>query len=244
MAPSWSWASIHGPIGKQFRFQPEEEKIISVVDIIVDPLSNERWGLSAPNLIISGFIRRVTIKDNLALDKMFPPTFDNKRELLIHQGPHQLTIADSTPRSVLDLISYSLESNIDSEKTDAYFLFLTWSKGREDSPTSELSGLLLDPTTEANTSKRIGTLRISSYGAIAAKYQVKKDVVDQVEAWNSFQGVVRSRNRDEAVAEDDAATQFSRLHLSESVTERLYDHDWTVDDSRMEILEPREIVLQ
>ncbi|KAI4117073.1 MAG: hypothetical protein LQ345_002611 [Seirophora villosa] len=241
VAPSWSWASIQGPIQKQFRYEPEEERYVSVVDIKVGSLSDTRWGLSKPNLIISAFLRRVTVKDNLAVNSVIPPTFDNKKEILIHQGSHRLTIKDT----FLQGISYSLDSKIDREETDAYFLFLTWSEGHNDHPKKELSGLLLESTTESNTSRRIGTLRISSYGAIAAKYQVKEDVLDPVAVWNSFVEKLQYHDRKVAVAEEeDEVTQFSRLHVSESVTERLYDHKSNIDDSGMETLEPREIVLQ
>ncbi|KAL8919429.1 MAG: hypothetical protein Q9208_006807 [Pyrenodesmia sp. 3 TL-2023] len=116
VAPSWSWASIHGPIRKHFRHKTEQEVCVSVVDIKVGSLSDGSRGLPTPNLIVSGFVRRVTIKDNLAVNTVLPPSYGNKKKLLVHQGPQQLTVRDAG-------ISYSLDSNIRSEITHAYFLF-------------------------------------------------------------------------------------------------------------------------
>lgn len=239
-APSWSWASTPGPIRKQSRSTEEQERIVSVVDIEVDTSANASWGLSSPHLIISGFIRRVTIKDNLAVNTTFPWTSNNKKELVIHQGPHQLTFPDNWI-GIDHMISYYLDSNIKSENTDAYILFLTSSEGREKySPDMELSGLLLDSTPEPNTFKRIGILRISGYAVIAAKYQVKPGVAHPVEAWNSFLSMLQSRR----MGVTDAIATSSRLHHpSMSVTERLYGHDWPVENSQIEVLQPHRIVL-
>lgn len=164
------------------------------------------------------------------MNTIFPPSYINKKELLIHQGPHQFTVRHAS-------FSYSLDSNIRSEITEAYLLFLTWTERRK-----VLSGLLLSSTSESNIFNRIGTLRISGYGAIAAKYQVKQDVINRVEAWDSFNAMLRACQGESA--EDDAIPGLAQLHLGTSATKRLYDHDWTIDDSHMEELKPQDIVLQ
>ncbi|KAL8753192.1 MAG: hypothetical protein Q9184_005494 [Pyrenodesmia sp. 2 TL-2023] len=242
VAPSWSWASIPGPIRKQFRYREGKEKTVSVVDIKMDFSSKGSWGLSTPNLLVCGFIRRVTIKDNLAVNKVFPPTFDNKKELLIHQRPHQLTIADKW-LGTGHMISYSLDSNIESNNADAYFLFLTSSEPSEKyGPELELNGLLLNSTPESDTFKRIGTLRIRNYGAIAVRYQVKPDVAEPVEAWDSFVGMLQSRSR--VVEEDFAVATLRGLHPNMSATERLYGHDLTAKNSKIATLKPQNIILR
>ncbi|KAI4261508.1 MAG: hypothetical protein L6R42_003294 [Xanthoria sp. 1 TBL-2021] len=207
----------------------ELEKCVSVVNIKAGSISDRSRDPSTSKLILSGYVRRVTIKDNLAVNTIFPPSYVNKRELLFHQGPHQFTATDPE-------VSYSLDSNVRSEITEAYFLFLTWTDR------SQLSGLLLSSTSESNIFNRIGTLRISGYGAIAAKYQVKQDVINRVEAWASFNAMLRAcRGKSSG---DDAIPGLAQLHLGTSATERLYDHDWTIDDSHMEELKLQDIVLQ
>lgn len=176
------------------------------------------------------------------MDRVYPnPTFDNKKELLVHQGQQQLTFGN-TSFSVPPMIMYSLDSNIQSEITEAYFLFLTWSLGSKKTPSMELSGLLLKSTAELDTFERIGTLRITGYGAIATKYQVKQGVADPAGAWDSFNQMLRARRNE---VTDDAVPDLAQLHLDASATEKLYDgHDWTIDDNHMEHLKPQSLILQ
>ncbi|KAL8909683.1 MAG: hypothetical protein Q9171_004928 [Xanthocarpia ochracea] len=241
VAPSWSWASVCGPIEKRFRYkdQDAEKKKVSVVDIKTDSLVN--GSPSSPKLVLSGYIRQITLKDNLIVDRIYPdPTFNNKKELLVHQGPHQLVVGDSSFQHH-PAISYSLDNNIDTKVTEAYFLFLTWTEDTKNSPRFRTSGLLLLSTSERNTFTRCGTLHLTGYGAVAAKYQVKEDVTDRVESWNSFNRWLR--NRVGRFRRDDNFPEAVDSRSGMSVTEGLYDYDWIIDHDEMDVLKPQDIVL-
>ncbi|KAL8672793.1 MAG: hypothetical protein Q9168_002757 [Polycauliona sp. 1 TL-2023] len=155
-------------------------------------------------------------------------------------GPHQFTVGDSSfqPHPA---ISYSLDNKIETKITEAYFLFLTWIEDRESGPRFRTSGLLLQPASEPNTFTRCGTLHLNGYGAVAAKYQVKEDVGDRVDAWNSFNGWLKSRCG--SISRMDKLPETAHSPLGGSATDGLYDYNWIADNDKIEMLKPQKIVL-
>ncbi|KAI4192532.1 MAG: hypothetical protein LQ350_008632 [Teloschistes chrysophthalmus] len=119
VAPSCSWAFIDDPLQKKFRYKDAQKKIVSVADVKPDLVLNETPEPSTSKLVLSAYIRRVTIKDNLVEDGFFPhQTFNNKKQLLVHQGSQQLTVGDSQ-FSYIPAVAYTLDNNIESKVTEA-----------------------------------------------------------------------------------------------------------------------------
>ncbi|KAL8724881.1 MAG: hypothetical protein Q9181_006638, partial [Wetmoreana brouardii] len=218
-----------------------EEKCVSVADVKPDFMVNESSDSSTSELVLSAYLRQVTIRDNLAVDGFFPhQTFNNKKQLLVHHGSQQLMVGDSK-FSYHPAVSYTLDNNILSEINEAYFLPLTWTTNDKDRSSSEMSGLLLDSTGGPSTFKRIGTLHIRGYAAIVFKYQLKQEVNDSAEVWDAFNK--RLRYRCSKAASDDVIPE-AHSRLSNSATADLYDHNWISDTTNLEMLEPQDIFLQ
>ncbi|KAI4213119.1 MAG: hypothetical protein LQ351_004273 [Letrouitia transgressa] len=189
VAPSWSWASIDGPIREKYRFKEPSENRLSIVCKVNISNSGSISGDSSESIQVSGlgidgYIRRIIIHDNLLQDNVFPPSFDNRRSLILHDGSRQVTFADVN-------FSYSLDSNVESGTTEAHLLFVTV-KSRKPSNRSDLfQGLLLHESQKADAFERIGTFSIVDNGAMKAlvtalKYTVKEEIEDWEQAWEEF----------------------------------------------------------
>ncbi|KAL8660775.1 MAG: hypothetical protein Q9202_006242 [Teloschistes flavicans] len=246
VAPSWSWASIDGPLEKDFRYNNAEEKCVSVVDIKSDMELLENLDTSRVKLVLSAYLRRVTIKDNLIVDGVYPhQTFNNEKQLLVHQRSQQFRVGDNF--SDVPVVYYSLDSNIKSETTEAYFLPLTWTVNDKDRSSSQMNGLLLSSTSEPKTFKRIGTLRVNGYAATVAKYQIRPDVENPAEIWDSFNQRLRhqcSNRYQRSNAARDEATPEAHSRVGTTATANLYDYNWIADNGDLEILKPQNILLQ
>ncbi|KAL8828968.1 MAG: hypothetical protein Q9170_006368 [Blastenia crenularia] len=181
VAPSWSWASINGPINNAFRvkghsFKRRASPICQIdfthhkprpEELIPDPQNHE--------LAVHGFLRRVTIDDNLLENSIFPPSFEHRQSLAIYDGQQRMTFFDRD-------FSFSVDSNAKTKTTEADILFLTLEKS--DPP--KLEGLLLHETFQPATFERIGTFSAHGMLATALKYTVREDVEDWEAAWKTF----------------------------------------------------------
>lgn len=241
VAPSWSWASIDGPLQKKFRYNNAEEKCVSVVDIKSDMELLENSDTSRAKLVLSAYLRRVTIKDNLVVDGFYPhQTFNNKKQLWVHQWSQQLRVGGDD-FSYVPAVSYSLDSNIESETTEAYFLPLIWMGKDKDRSSSKMSGLLLNSTSDPKTFERIGTLHVNGYAAIVAKYQIRPDVENPAGIWDSFNQRLRHQCSNAA---RDEATPEAHSRVGTTATANLYDYNWIADNGNLELLKSQNILLQ
>lgn len=144
VAPSWSWASIDGLIQKRQRaVNAAQQDAVCAVDVQTEA---SLGGLIADGqdckLTVSGYLRRVTTQDNHGERTLLPPVYKDRIDLLIHEGQRQASLKNVSRE-------YSLNSNIQHEVTNAYFLFNTVNRADEDDSYSQLgrlSGLLLHET--------------------------------------------------------------------------------------------------
>ncbi|KAL8754029.1 MAG: hypothetical protein Q9199_004626 [Rusavskia elegans] len=176
VAPSWSWASIDGPIRKE-HLPRKHPAALCRISYTHHGLQT-RQPISLPQnseLAVYGYTRRVTIHDNLLRDSMLPPIFEHRQSLIIHDGQQHITFSDVD-------FAWSLDSIAKSKITEAYILFLTI----EGTKSPRLSGLLLHETLTPATFERIGTFSVEGALVTALKYTVREDIKDWEAPWKAF----------------------------------------------------------
>ncbi|KAL8715179.1 MAG: hypothetical protein Q9220_001137 [cf. Caloplaca sp. 1 TL-2023] len=235
IAPSWSWASINGALSKEFRHQPEgEAAVCSVVDVASDPFPDQRAGIADGkriHLSLSGYLRKVTIHDNLAVDSVVPPTFNNKTKVVIHEDDEEFAI--TTFRSVY----YTLDSGTKSRPIDAYFLFVMI---RHEPQNMSLNGLLLQNHEKTNTCQRIGTLNISGRDSVAMRYKIKPGLNCNLPSAFESEPARQSLRTD--VSDKDSGDE-DRPNPKMAGPEALYAYDWKYNGTSFAKLTPTTIKL-
>ena len=245
IAPSWSWASVDGPVELFRRFETRTIQCVSALTDVLELLKQEHVREHSPNikLEISGFLRQVTVKDNHAEDTLFPPVYNNKQELIMEDSKDRLSgISIQAP--------FFVEHDLDtkSETVHAYLLFVEYCRPEPESQSS-LRGLLLRPSDEENTFERIGTLRIEGKHTVMARYKLKQEVEAREKAWISLQDTLRRswvvprKPEDGDEGGETGTTDDNQPSIRPADPMALYDLDDPVDEDRYERLVPQTIRL-
>ena len=141
MALSWSWACIEGPIEKPFKCRHgKHQGICTVTEVLIDSESGDPTSkVRKVELGTHEFLTKVTIRDNLAEDTVFPHSFDHKKALSIRDRGYTI---DGASEWLVTSFYSSLDTGVKSDITDGYFLFIEFCEPDSDMEGS-ISGLLL-----------------------------------------------------------------------------------------------------
>ena len=238
-APSWSWACVEGPIEKPSEVRNGKcQGIFTVTDVLVDvELEDPTGKIRKAELGIYGFLIQTNIRDHLSEDTAFPPTSNHKAELSIHDRRYIIG-------SVGHSFYYSLDTGVEPELIDGYFLFIGIREPDNDTKGS-IGGLLLQPTGEPDTFQRIGTLSVSGAATVALRYKLKQGIENRDEAWELLKEALRVSG--EELGEDETSTTGSmyddRPRTQPADTAALYAKDHEYDENCFERLVPRAIKL-
>jgi len=247
VAPSWSWASIEGPIkAAELPRDRKHREVSKIVRIHVEPEFGDPTGrIREAHMDICGFLRPVTIEDNHKENGTFPPTFDSRRELRFHGGGQAVT-----DRAVgIDGFSYSLDLGGEQEIVEGYFLFIDI-RVRDRNTSNCISGLLLEITETANTYKRLGTLSVRGSDTMTMRYRSKEHRKDQDEGWMALKKALmptRSEHQEEECSEarllEDTKPRRKNVAKETADPAALYADDHGYEDPRFERLTAQTIRL-
>ncbi|KAL8782463.1 MAG: hypothetical protein Q9213_005357 [Squamulea squamosa] len=224
VAPSWSWASIEGEIGKQYHSADTIKDAVSTVDDIQTNTSIRKSAedTQACVLLVTGYLRRVAIHDNHGEESTFPPIFNHKRDVVIYQDQRQARFEKTS-------MQYYLDSNIAQDVIDAYVLFIAVERQAENESSrssaaqpGRLHGLLLHQIgPDMDTHQRIGTISVDGFESVAVKYNIRPNVTDWDDALekmgDSFRHQGPQSHSYESVDSADETLRASREELNDGV---------------------------
>ncbi len=184
IAPSWSWASIGGPIVSPSGPGPCEYSLVDVLNVTTDPVipSKPTALLKGASIRLRCFLRPVEVRPDYEKKPWYMLAMGGgKKHLLLVKEDSDDDGRETVPPRIIDNFhsdafhySFDVESDdtLGPESVSGYFLPLLMSQPDESSPLA-LSGLLVEPALgeDGSTYRRVGVLRVFGLHCLRIKYK-------------------------------------------------------------------------